>query len=116
MQYLLMLYSDESRWNTLAEKEREERTAAYVAYAEALAQAGALVGGERLHPVSAATRVTVKDGRPQVLDGPYADSKEQLGGYFLIEAPDLDAALAWTARCPGVHDGIVEVRPIWPID
>lgn len=116
MQYLLMLYSDEKSWDALSEKEQEEGVAAYVAYTEALAQAGALVGGNRLRPAQTATRVRVDDGKPQVLDGPYADSKEQLGGYYLIEAADLDAAIAWAARCPGAHHGIVEVRPIWPTD
>ena len=61
----------------------------------------------------AATTVQIKDGKQQVLNGPYADSKEQLGGYFLIDAPDLDAAISWAARCPGASHGIVEVRPVW---
>lgn len=116
MQYLLMLYSDESGWDALSEKEQEEGVAAYVAYTQALAQAGALVGGNRLRPAQTATRVRVDDGKTQVLDGPYADSKEQLGGYYLIEAADLDAAIAWAARCPGAHHGTVEVRPVWPTD
>lgn len=116
MQYLLMLYSDESGWDALSEKEQEEGVAAYTAYTQALAQAGALVGGNRLRPADTATRVSVADGKTQVLDGPYADSKEQLGGYYLIEAADLDAALAWAARCPGAHHGTVEVRPVWPTD
>lgn len=116
MQYLLMLYSDESGWDALSEKEQEEGVAAYFAYTQALAQAGALVGGNRLRPAQTATRVRVDDGKTQVLDGPYADSKEQLGGYYLIEAADLDAAIAWAARCPGAHHGTVEVRPVWPTD
>lgn len=116
MQYLLMLYSDESGWDALSEKEQEEGVAAYVAYTQALAQAGALVGGNRLRPAQTATRVRVDEGKTQVLDGPYADSKEQLGGYYLIEAADLDAAIAWAARCPGAHHGTVEVRPVWPTD
>jgi hypothetical protein len=116
MQYLLMLYSDESGWDALSEKEQEEGVAAYAAYTQALAQAGALVGGNRLRPADTATRVNVSDGKTQVLDGPYADSKEQLGGYYLIEAADLDAAIAWAARCPGAYHGTVEVRPVWPTD
>ncbi len=116
MQYLLMLYSDESGWDALSEKEQEEGVAAYAAYTQALAQAGALVGGNRSRPADTATRVSVADGKTQVLDGPHADSKEQLGGYYLIEAADLDAALAWAARCPGAYHGTVEVRPVWPTD
>jgi hypothetical protein len=84
-----------------------------MAYSEALKQAGALKGSGRLQPTSTATTVRTVDGKQQVLDGPYADTKEQLGGYFLIDVNDLDAALSWAARCPGSQHGIVEVRPIW---
>jgi hypothetical protein len=77
-------------------------------------KAGVLVGGERLRPTSDATTVRVKDGKTQVLDGPYAETKEQLGGYYMIDVPDLDAALSWAARCPGAATGTMEVRPIWP--
>ena len=72
-------------------------------------------GGERLRPTSDATTVRVQAGKNQVLDGPYADTKEQLGGYYLIDVPDLDAALSWAARCPGASQGVIEVRPIWPM-
>ncbi len=113
MQYLLMLYADESGWTKLTPAEQEQGVAAYVAYGEALAKAGALKGSNRLQPSTAATTVRLANGKPQVLDGPYADSKEQVGGYYLIEAPDLDAALSWAARCPGAGHGVVEVRPIW---
>jgi hypothetical protein len=110
MQYLLMLYADESGWGRMSKAEQERGVAAYAAYTEALKTAGALVGSNRLAPSATATRVRVTDGKTQVLDGPYADTKEQLAGYYLIEAPDLDAALAWAARCPGAGHGIVEVR------
>ena len=113
MQYLLLLYADESAWDSLSPEEQETGIAAYYAYTEALNEAGAMVGSNRLQPAGSATRVKVTDGKQQVLDGPYADSKEQLGGYYLIEAPDLDAALDWAARCPGAHHGTVEVRPVW---
>jgi hypothetical protein len=113
MQYLLTLYSDESAWPRMTEAEQKQGYAAYMAYSEALKQAGALKGSNRLQPTSTATTVRTVDGKSQVLDGPYADTKEQLGGYFLIDAPDLDAALAWAARCPGSQHGIVEVRPVW---
>lgn len=113
MQYLLMLYANEGGWNMLTKAEQEQGKAAYTAYTEALRKAGALVGSNRLQPVSAATTVRIADGKSQVLDGPYAESKEQLGGYYLIEAADLDAAIAWAARCPGAGHGIVEVRPVW---
>ena len=113
MQYLLLLYSNESQWLKLSQAEHEQTVAAYYAYTEALSKAGVLKGRNRLQPTSAATTVRVVDGKSQVLDGPYADSKEQLGGYYLIDVPDLDAALAWAARCPAASHGIVEVRPVW---
>jgi hypothetical protein len=113
MQYLLMLYSEEAGWNRLTEAQQKQGVAAYTAYTEALRQAGALKGSNRLQPSSAATRVQIANGKPQVMDGPYSDSKEQLGGYYLIDVPDLDAAISWASRCPGAGHGIVEVRPIW---
>jgi len=113
MQYLLTLYSDESAWPKMTEEQKKQGYAAYMAYSEALKQAGALKGSNRLQPTSTATTVRTVDGKSQVLDGPYAESKEQLGGYYLIEVADLDAALSWAARCPGSQHGIDEVRPIW---
>jgi hypothetical protein len=113
MQYLLSLYADESGWTRMNPAEQQQGAAAYTAYTQALAAAGALKGSNRLQPVATATTVRTTDGKTQVLDGPYADSKEQLGGYYLIDVPDLDAALSWAARCPGAGHGVVEVRPIW---
>jgi hypothetical protein len=113
MQYLLMLYINEAGWPKMTREQQEQGVAAYTAYSEALKAAGAWVGGSRLQPSASATTVTSQDGKSQVLDGPYADTKEQLGGYYLIEAPDLDGALSWAARCPAVGHGAVEVRPLW---
>ena len=113
MQYLLMLYSNETAWPKMTKAEQEQGVAAYQAYTEALKNAGVYKGSNRLRPTAVATTVHLADGKPQVLDGPYIDSKEQLGGYYLIEAPDLDAAISWAARCPGASHGTVEVRPIW---
>jgi len=113
MQYLLMLYVNEAGWPKLTKAEQEQGMAAYMAYTEALTKAGALKGANRLQPTSTATTVRIADGKTQVLDGPYADSKEQVGGYFLIDVPDLDAALSWAARCPAASHGVVEVRPLW---
>lgn len=114
MQYLLMLYADESGWTKMTPEQQQQGYAAYMAYTQALKTAGTYVGSNRLQPVSTATTVRLADGKPQVLDGPYVESKEQLGGYYLIEAPDLDVALAWAARCPGAGHGTIEVRPVWP--
>jgi hypothetical protein len=113
MQYLLLLHADENGWSKMTEAEQQQGYAAYMSYTEALKKAGTYVGSNRLQPVATATTVRVSNGKQQVLDGPYADSKEQLGGYYLIEAPDLDAAISWAARCPGAGHGTIEVRPVW---
>jgi hypothetical protein len=113
MEYLLMLYSDDSRWLEMKPADQQEAMGAYRAFTEALQTSGVLKGSNRLQPTSAATTVQVANGKSQVLNGPYADSKEQLGGYYLIEVPDLDSAISWAARCPGAAHGIVEVRPVW---
>ncbi len=113
MQYLLMLYLDESGWSNLTKEEQAQGVAAYGAYTEALKKAGILAGSNRLQHSAAATTVRIANGKSQVLDGPYADSKEQVGGYYMIDVPDLDAAISWAARCPTASHGIVELRPIW---
>ena len=115
MDYLLLLYSNEEGWTRMTPEQQQQGYAAYMAYTEALKKAGAYKASQRLQPVATATTVRVSDGKSQVLDGPYVESKEQLGGFFLIEAPDLDSALAWAARCPGASHGTIEVRPIWPM-
>ena len=113
MQYILMDYVNESGWHQLTKEEQEHWLGAYKAYMEAMTKAGALKSSHGLKPSPAATTVRVVDGKPQVLDGPYADSKEQLGGFHIIEAPDLDAAISWAARSPTALHGVVEVRPLW---
>lgn len=113
MQYILMAYVREDGWSELSKAEQAEGMAAYTAFTEALTKAGALLGTNRLGPSSAATTVRRVDGKSQVMDGPYADSREQLGGFFIIDAPDLDAAISWASRCPATGHGAVEVRPLW---
>ncbi|HMA87428.1 MAG TPA: YciI family protein [Burkholderiales bacterium] len=113
MQYMLLIYSNEKQMQARSKPETEATIAAYTAYGEALRKAGVMVGGNRLKPSEAATTVRAGNGKTQVLNGPYAETREQLGGYFMIEAPDLDAAISWAARCPGASHGTVEVRPIW---
>jgi len=113
VQYMLLLYASEAGWSKLTPAEQEQGVAAYRAFTEALTNAGVYRGSNRLQGMSAASTVRVSNGKSQVLDGPYAESKEQLGGYYMIDVPDLDAALSWAARCPGASHGIVEVRPIW---
>jgi hypothetical protein len=114
MKYMLLIYVDEAKGAALAKEIGvAQMSAPYMAYAEALQKAGVIVGGDRLQPTTAATTVRVADGKTKVLNGPYAETKEQLGGYFMIDVPDLDAALSWAARCPGAAHGTVEVRPLW---
>ena len=115
MQYLLLIYGNEAGMQAASTEQVGQMSAAYGAYTEAMKKAGVWVGGERLRPTSDATTVRVKDGKTQVLDGPYAETKEQLGGYYMIDVPDLDAALSWAARCPGAAAGTMEVRPVWPM-
>jgi hypothetical protein len=113
VQYLLLIYGNEAAMASASEADTGNVTAAYGAYTEAMVKAGVMVGGNRLRFSSTATTVRSRGGETQVLDGPYAETKDQLGGYYLIEAPDLDAALAWAKKCPGSQDGSVEVRPVF---
>lgn len=114
MQYMLLLHHDDTPFVEASSQEREKMSAPYMAYNEALIKAGAMVSGERLRGASSATVVRVRNDKTEVLDGPFAATKEQLGGFYIIEAPDLDAAIGWAARCPSAAFGTVEVRPIWP--
>jgi hypothetical protein len=113
MQYLLLIYGNEAGMQAAAKADIEKMVAAYGAYTEAMKKAGVMVGANRLQPTPSASTVRVTDGKSKVLDGPYAETKEQLAGYYLIEVPDLDAALSWAARCPGASVGAIEVRPVW---
>jgi hypothetical protein len=113
MQYLLMIYGDEAAMLKRTEEGGGEIMPAYAAYTEAMSKAGILRGGNRLRPAATASTVRTTNGKTQVLDGPYAETKEQLGGYYLIDVADLDTALSWAAKCPGAGHGTIEVRPIW---
>ena len=113
MQYLLLIYGNENAMLSAPKEASSQMIGAYNAYTEALTKAGVRVGSNRLRPTSEATTVRNPNGKKSVLNGPFAETKEQLAGFYLIEAPDLDGALAWAARCPGAAHGSVEVRPIW---
>jgi hypothetical protein len=113
MKYMLLIYSDEAAFEARSKAEIEEMLGAYQAYTRALTQAGVIVGGDRLQRATSATTVRVANGKTKVLNGPYAETKEQLGGYYVIDVPDLDVALTWAARCPGASYGSIEVRPFW---
>jgi len=115
MHYMLLIYREDAKLSALGEAGRSDLTGAFMAYVESLRTAGAYVAGDRLDLASTATTVRITEGKTQVLDGPYAETREQLGGYIMIDVPDLDAALSWAARCPGARFGTVEVRPILPV-
>jgi hypothetical protein len=113
MKYMLLIYANESGWSNLTPEQQGQAMAAYGAYSEAVTAAGILVASERLRDTDTATSVRIVNGETKLLDGPYAESKEQLGGFYMIDVPDLDSALSWAARCPGAGHGTVEVRPVW---
>lgn len=112
MQYMLLIYGEESMWANLPPEKISEEMGAYFAYTEELAKAGKLKAGDELQPVATAKTVSLMSGKHSVVDGPFADTKETLGGYYLIEAESVDEALTWAAKCPGARYGRVEVRPI----
>jgi hypothetical protein len=115
MHYMLMYFEDASAF---AQRDDATKAPAYwaswTAYVDAIARSGVMVSGNGLQQPRAATTVRLRDGKRQVQDGPFADTKEQLGGYFVIDVPDLDAALEWAARSPAAAYGTVEVRPVLP--
>jgi hypothetical protein len=113
MKYMLLLYANEAAVLSASKETAGQMMAAYGAYTEATKKAGVHVGSSRLRPTSSGTTVRVANGKTEVLDGPYAETKEQLGGYYMIDVPDLDAALSWAARCPAASHGTIEVRPLW---
>jgi hypothetical protein len=112
MKYMLLIYGDEAGRQNAPKEAMNQMFAAYGAYTQAMQKAGAYVAGAPLQPSSTATTVRVNGGQTKVLNGPYAETKEQLGGYYLIDVQDLDAALSWAAKCPGASYGTMEVRPV----
>lgn len=115
MQYAILIYETPDIFATRTQDpDSDAYVGAWRAYYQALVESGAYVGGTPLHMPETATTIRQRDGKHLIQDGPYADTKEQLGGFILIEAPSLDAALAWAARCPAATMGAVEVRPLAP--
>src|SRR5271167_3268324 len=113
MRYLLMIAGDESQFATATAEQGAAMTAQYAEYTKAMADRGVLQGGERLRPTGDATTVRVRNGETLSTDGPFAETKEQLAGYFLVDCKDLDEAIEVASRIPGAKDGSIEVRPIW---
>jgi hypothetical protein len=116
MQYLLMIYSNEAEYAKMDAATGQKMTEEYGVFTQSIIQSGNFKGGDRLHPSTTATTVRVRDGKTLTTDGPFAETREQLGGYYLIEAKDLNAALAIAARIPGARVGSIEVRPIFAMN
>src|SRR5690349_13204405 len=112
MKFLAIIYNDESSYATATQDEIGAIFAAHGKFGEDAGKAGVLLGGEGLEPTAAATTVRVRDGERMLTDGPYAETKEQLGGYYLLECKDLDDALTWAAQIPEAKTGAIEVRPV----
>jgi len=112
MQYLILIYSDEKADVNVSKEELEAWMGEYNAYTEAMHKSGVMKGGEALHPTSAATTVRIRDGKTVTTHGPFAETKEQLGGYYLVDCKNLDEAIGWAAKCPGARVGSIEVRPV----
>ena len=112
MQYLLTIYVDEADFANATPEDGMKMMAAYDAVTEELKQAGVFLGGEGLQATSTATTVRVRDGEPLLTDGPFAETREQLAGFYLVDCGDLDEAVGWAAKIPGAARGSVEVRPV----
>ena len=115
MKYLCLIYGDESRWEKMPKAKVDKMYGEYFAFTDGIKKSGHYVGGNPLQPTQTATTVRVRNGKVSTTDGPFAETREQLGGYYMIEAADLDAAIGWAARCPGAASGAIEVRPIWTL-
>ena len=116
MQYLLLIYRSDAEYSRMTADDRKKLTAEYGAYTQSIIQSGHFKAGDGLQPSTTATTVRVRDGKTLTTDGPFAETREQLGGYYLVEAKDLDTALAIAARIPGAKTGSIEVRPVMIYD
>jgi hypothetical protein len=111
MKYMVLIYAEEGAWAAMSPEEQTKAYGAYMAYSQALQAAGKYVDGNELQPGATAKTIAVRNGAAKVSDGPYVETKEQLGGYYIIEAKDEAEAVHWASQCPGAHHGTVEVRP-----
>jgi hypothetical protein len=116
MRYILLIYTDEVEDAKRTEAEGEANMAAYYAFTSEVQERGVYKGGDALHPTSAATSVRVRDGKTMVTDGPFAETKEQLGGFYMLDCKDLDEAIELAAKIPGAKDGSIEIRPVWEFE
>ena len=116
MQYALLIYGDEVAGMQMTQAEQEKQMADYYAFTAEVRDRGVYKGGEALHPTNAATTVRVRDGKTVTTDGPFAETKEQLGGFYLLDCKDLDEAIEFAAKIPGSRDGSIEIRPVAVFD
>jgi hypothetical protein len=114
MQYLLLIYADEQQYWALGDEERDALHTEYGAFTQSIQESGAMVGGGQLQPTRSATSVRIRNGETLVTDGPFAETKEQLGGYYVVEAKDVDEAIALAEQIPSARSGTIEVRPLVP--
>ncbi|MEM7152656.1 MAG: YciI family protein [Myxococcota bacterium] len=112
MQYMALIYDTEHNRNSITPEEQKQLMADYTAFTEAVKKAGVFVAGDALKPVDTATTIRIREGQTLTTDGPFAETKEQLGGYYLLECKDLDEALHWAAQIPTARMGSIEVRPL----
>jgi hypothetical protein len=114
MQYLLLIYNNERNWTDLSQADMGALMGEYQAFTESIAKSGNYKGGNALQPTNTATTVRMRNGKRQTTDGPFAESREQLGGYYLVDAKDLDEAIEIAGRIPAARTGGIEVRPVFP--
>jgi len=114
MEYMILIYGDERAFGNVAEAQLKAMYQEYGTYTQDLIKSGVMRAGSELKPVATATTVRMRGGKVLSTDGPFAETKEQLGGYYLIDVPNLDEAVKWAAKCPGAKTGSIEVRPLNP--
>ena len=114
MRYMILIYQDESKMAAVPKDAVTQMSSAYVDYTEAMKKAGVWLSGSALQPTRSATSVRIAEGKTNVVDGPYAETREQFGGYYIIEAPDIEAAIDWARKCPAAQWGPIEIRPYRP--
>jgi hypothetical protein len=112
MQFMLLIYNDPGGWDSMPPEQQQEVYAAYGTFTEELQASGKMVAGDALQPITTATSIRVRDGETLTTDGPFAETKEVLGGYYLIDVDTIDEALEWAAKIPGAQYGTIEVRPV----
>ncbi|OWK36004.1 YciI family protein [Fimbriiglobus ruber] len=112
MKYIILIYGGENAWHGMPEAQMQEEHAKWMMYTQDMVAAGVMVAGASLKPIATATTVRVRGGKTGTTDGPFAETKEQLGGYYVIDVPNLDDAVKWAAQCPGALYGSLEIRPL----